>query len=111
MNDYTEWVLDHVVDMFPGGGYGTSAIEKLIAALAALRGEWPEKATLFGLWSTTAIADERRDDVVALIRQALHAWREWSEQNSDGRHVKTIDRALDPPTRPTHTSGRPRTAR
>lgn len=88
--DATEWVLDRIIDMFPGQAGAGLAIPCLVEAIDALHGKWAK--TVFGLTSITALDPARVDAVIALARDALGAWRAWCVEHDHTTWLPEIDR-------------------
>jgi hypothetical protein len=73
--DQSEWILDQIVDRFPGDHHANRelVISSLITSKQALDGV-PGKL-LFGL--TAEVAYTRTDEIRRLLSEALEAWRSW----------------------------------
>ncbi len=69
--DPTTWVLDHIVEYFPEGGFPReAAVAGLAHAIAALEGK--TNGLVFGM--VTSAIDRDRAKILALARDALAAW-------------------------------------
>jgi hypothetical protein len=79
IDDRTQWVIDRIVDLHPGTETHNFeppiAVQVLQEALRALQGHF--HCTLFGL-SSSSIAADRHPEVIALLNDALAAWRDWA---------------------------------
>lgn len=80
--DPADWVLDRIVDLFPGTTMIPSiAMASLVEAIAALRGT-PGK-TVFGMMAS--LVDEvHHPAIMKLLRDALLAWEEWAVTHDPG---------------------------
>lgn len=79
LNDQTDWVLDRIVELFPGASAGFDpaiAVQTILEAIETLRGT--SGTTLFGL-AYRPIDASKVEQMLALLREALDAWRAWSE--------------------------------
>jgi hypothetical protein len=80
--DPKDWVLDRIVDLFPGTTTIPSiAMASLVEAIAALRGI-PGK-TVFGMMGS--LVDEvHHPAIMQLLQDALQAWQEWAVTHQPG---------------------------
>jgi hypothetical protein len=73
--DQSEWVLDQIVDRFPGDHHADRVlvISSLITGKQALDGTAGK--SLFGL--SAEVVYTRSDEIRRLLSEALEAWRTW----------------------------------
>jgi len=75
LSDQTEWVLDRIVELFPGSKAGFEPLiaqSMIIEAIRALEGV--SGLTLFGL-AHSSIDPSKVEQILALLEEALAAWR------------------------------------
>jgi hypothetical protein len=79
LTDQTEWVLDRIVELYPNAKSGFEprmAIQSITEAISALQ----EGRSPFGL-AHSALDASKAEQMLGLLREALAAWSQWSDQN------------------------------